>query len=280
MECIAEGLDFPEGPVVMADGSVIVVEIRGGRVTRCWNGRSEVVCEIGGGPNGAAIGPDGALWVCNNGGLFQTGPGTEGRIERVDLATGRFERVFEACDGIALGAPNDLVFGADGRLWFTDLGSLRPDGKDYGGLYAALPDGSAITAIKRGAYSYNGIGLSPDGRHLYVADTIQARLYRFDARVETQEPHYLATAPGAIGFDSLAVTAAGNVCVATIFEGGINTITPAGEVSRLPIPADSHVTNLAFGGEDMRDVYVTLSGTGRLVRMRWPEPGLKLAFNA
>ena len=102
MEVVAEGLAFPEGPVVMADGSVIVVELAGGRITRCWNGRSEVICAIGGGPNGAAIGPDGALWVCNNGGLdlakFQNarGPGCEGRIERVELSTGRFERVYEA----------------------------------------------------------------------------------------------------------------------------------------------------------------------------------------
>jgi len=104
-EVIAEGLKFPEGPVVMADGSVIVVELAAGRVTRCWNGRTEVVSECGGGPNGAAIGPDGALYLCNSGGLDSvrfcnaSGPGTEGRIERVDLATGKVERVFDSCGG-------------------------------------------------------------------------------------------------------------------------------------------------------------------------------------
>src|SRR5439155_3286172 len=143
MECIAEELAFPEGPVVMADGSVIVVELMGGQITRCWNGRKEVICTTGGGPNGAAIGPDGALWLCNNGGLYQTGPGTKGRIERIDLATGRLERVYDACDGIALEAPNDLVFGADGRLWFTDLGTIGPNGKAFGGLYCSLADGRA-----------------------------------------------------------------------------------------------------------------------------------------
>jgi len=279
MECIAEGLGFPEGPVVMADGSVIVVELMSGQVTRCWNGRKEVVCATGGGPNGAAIGPDGALWLCNNGGLFQTGPGTEGRIERIDLATGRLERVYDVCEGIALEAPNDLVFGADGRLWFTDLGTIGPNGKAFGGLYSCLPDGSSITAIKRGALSYNGVGLSPDERHVYVADTFQARLYRYDARVEAQEPGYVATAWGPVAFDSLAVTAAGNVCVATLFEGGITTITPDGQMTKHPIPGEEHVTNIAFGGEDMRDAYITLSGTGRLVRTRWDEPGLKLAYN-
>jgi gluconolactonase len=285
MEIIAEGLGFPEGPVVMADGSVIVCEIQAERVSRCWNGRSEVICQSGGGPNGAAIGPDGALWLCNNGGLGKSGPGCEGRIERIDLASGRLERVYDSCDGITLGAPNDLVFDSSGRLWFTDLGTIRMDeqgmrGKDFGGIYTCLSDGSAITAIKRGTLSYNGIGLSPDEKHVYAADTFSARLYRYDARVEAQEPHYVATGIGPVSFDSLAVTAAGNVCVATIFDGAITTITPAGAVSVLPIPEETAVTNIAFGGEDMRDAYITLSMTGRLVKMRWDEPGLKLAFNA
>jgi gluconolactonase len=280
MECIAEELAFPEGPVVMADGSVIVVELMGSRVTRCWNGRNETICETGGAPNGAAIGPDGALWICNNGGIHQSGPGTEGRIERIDLATGRLERVYDSCEGIALEAPNDLVFDSAGRLWFTDLGTMSPTGKAFGGLYTCLPDGSDITAIKRRTLSYNGIGLSPDERQVYVADTFQARLYRYEAKVEEQEPAYVATAWGPVAFDSLAVTAAGNICVATLFEGGITTITPDGKVTKHLIPEDEHVTNIAFGGEDMRDAYVNLSRSGRLVRMHWDEPGLPLAFNA
>ena len=56
-------------------------------------------------------------------------------------------------------------------------------------------------------------------------------------------------------------------------------MTPQGAVTQLAIPEDPYVTNIAFGGADMRDAWITLSGTGRLVRMRWDEPGLKLAFN-
>lgn len=284
MEILAEGLAFPEGPVVMADGSVIVVELAGGRVTRCWNGRKEVVCEIGGGPNGAAIGPDGALYICNNGGLdlirFQNarGPGCEGRIERVDLATGRFERVFDACDGILLEAPNDLVFDADGRLWFTDLGKTHDGIRTASGLFSCLPDGSSITAINRHAVSYNGVGLSPDGAAVYCADTHQARLWRYDRKVEAQKPQWVATAPGPVGFDSLAVTAAGNVCVATLFQGGITTITPDGTARKRDFD-DTYVTNIAFSGSDMQDAIVTLSSKGLLIRARWDEPGLKLHFN-
>ena len=284
MEIVAEGLAFPEGPVVMADGSVIVVELSGGRIPRCWNGRKEVVCEIGGGPNGAAIGPDGALWVCNNGGLdiakFQnaSGPGAEGRIERVDLSTGRFERVYDSCDGLSLQAPNDLVFDADGRLWFTDLGKSVDGHHTPSGLFTCLTDGSSIQAIHRRAISYNGVGLSPDGQYVYCADTHQARLWRFDRKVEHQRPTWVANAPGPSGFDSLAVTAAGNVCVATLFTGGITTITPAGETSHRAFD-DTYVTNIAFGGDDMMDTYITLSSSGQLIRTRWDEPGLRLHFN-
>ncbi|MDO9363465.1 MAG: SMP-30/gluconolactonase/LRE family protein [Sphingopyxis sp.] len=285
MEIVAEDLAFPEGPVVMADGSVILVELAGGRITRCWNGRTETVCAIGGGPNGAAIGPDGALYVCNNGGLdllkFQNarGAGHEGRVERVDLSTGRFERLYESCDGIALEAPNDIVFDGDGRLWFTDLGKTHDGIRTASGLFSALPDGSSITAINRHALSYNGVGLSPDGAHVYVADTHQGRLWRYDRKVEKQRAEWIANAPGPVGFDSLAVTAAGNICVATLYEGGISTITPGGEVSKLAIGGDPYVTNIAFGGEDMRDAYITLSTTGRLMKTRWDEPGLRLHFN-
>jgi gluconolactonase len=285
MEIVADGLAFPEGPVVMADGSVIVVEIAGARISRCWNGRKEVICEIGGGPNGAAIGPDGALWICNNGGMSAekmeslSGPGSGGRIERVDLTTGKAERVYDSCDDIPLEGPNDLVFDADGQLWFTDLGKTHSGIRTASGLFSCAADGSSITAIDRAPVSYNGVGLSPDGKTVYVADTHQARLYRYARKAEAQRPTWVATAPGHVSFDSLAVTAAGSICVGTLRTGGITTITPEGTTSFRAFD-DRYVTNIAFGGADLQDAYLTLSTTGRLIKVRWDEPGLKLNFNA
>ncbi|MCW1383658.1 SMP-30/gluconolactonase/LRE family protein [Novosphingobium sp. KCTC 2891] len=285
MEIVANGLAFPEGPVIMSDGSVIVVELAAGRITRCWNGRSECIAEVGGGPNGAAIGPDGALWICNSGGIDLArmqnarGPGCEGRIERLDLATGRVERVYDTCEGIPLEAPNDLVFDADGRLWFTDLGKTHDGIRTASGLFSCLADGNEIEAVNRHAVSYNGVGLSPDGSAVYVADTHQARLWRYDRKPGPQRPVWIATAPGPSGFDSLAVTAAGNICVATLHTGGITTVTPSGETRHRPFD-DPYVTNIAFGGADMQDAWITLSSRGLLAKVRWDEPGLKLHFNA
>lgn len=279
-EVIAEGLAFPEGPVVMADGSVIVVEMMGKVVTRCWgDGRKEVVASPGGGPNGAAIGPDGALYVCNSGGLGHDGsPREPGRIERIDLGSGKVERLYESCDGTALGAPNDLMFDCDGNMWFTDFGASGTDCKYYGGLYCARSDGSAITRIYGKAISYNGVGISPDMQTVYASDTYTARVYAYDRRIEAQQPRWLASAIGPAMFDSLAMTAAGNVCVATLMPGAITTVTPDGQTSQVPL-ADRLVTNIAFGGADMMDAWITFSEAGALVKTRWSEPGMALVFN-
>src|SRR4029077_20537120 len=102
MRELASGLQFPEGPVALDDGSVLVVEIKGGTLTRVApDGTKTVVAETGGGPNSAAIGPDGKVYVCNNGGFewHDLGglllPGNQprdysgGRIQRVDLTSGK-----------------------------------------------------------------------------------------------------------------------------------------------------------------------------------------------
>ncbi len=298
MEIVAEGLGFPEGPVWLADGSVVVVEIKTGRITRLWpDGRRRVVATPGGGPNGAALGPDGKLYVCNNGGfewpdhgglMVPAGVAADyevGRIERIDLDTGAVERLYDHVDGRPLSGPNDIVFDAQGGFWFTDLGKVRATGTDHGGIYYARADGSLIRAALYPLGGPNGIGLSPDGRTLYVAQTHERNLLAFDvvAPGELAPPglvpgRVVASFPGHTLLDSLAVTASGNICVGTLVERpGIASVDPAtGAITWHPFP-DLLTTNICFGGTDMRDAWVCLSTTGKLARVRWPEPGLRLA---
>ncbi|TXL63744.1 SMP-30/gluconolactonase/LRE family protein [Zeimonas arvi] len=304
---LASGLLFPEGPVAMDDGSVLLVEIGRGTLTRVSaGGKVSVAADLGGGPNGAAIGPDGAVYVCNNGGfrfhteadgcfrpVAQADDYSGGRIERVNLATGRAERVLDAVDGVPLRGPNDLVFDAQGGLWFTDLGKVREREMDRGGVFFTRPEGSGAVAVARPAMTPNGIALSPDGKTVYYAETEGARLWAFDITGPGQvrrdpwpSPHggrLVAAAPGGHyqRFDSMAVDAFGNVCVATLLHGGITVISPDGSLAtHVPLP-DRYTTNLCFGGRDMRTVYVTLSGVGKLIAIDdWPVPGLRLNFNA
>ena len=297
---VTDGLLFPEGPVACADGSVIVAEIQGRRITRVRpDGAKHVLIETGGGPNGLAIGPDGALWICNNGGSFSyhdqggfTVPGPtpsdhkDGSIQRFDFSTGRLDTIYEACDGRPLIGPNDIVFDKEGGFWFTDHGCTIDGGRRFGALLYATADGNSIARHRDELVSPNGVGLSPDDSAVYVADTWLQRLWAFDVEAPGRLAPAPFPAPGRIvanlpGYqllDSLAVEAGGRVCVATIVNGGISAIETDGSVEHHPFP-DLICTNICFGGADMRDAWITCSGTGRLYRARWPRPGLKLAFN-
>ena len=297
---LASGLGFPEGPVAMPDGSVILTEIRNNRCARVApDGTVSPFSATGGGPNGLAVGPDGALYLCNNGGSqyvegrsMGVGPHPDyrhGSIQRLDRATGTATTLYVACDGHSLSAPNDLVFDKAGGFYFTDLGKRYARHRDHGGIYYALPDGSKIVCLCYPFLSPNGCGLSPDGKVLYVADTVSARLYAFDI----EAPGVLAKAgsswahagrvvggapPGPAGFDSLAVLANGNIAVATLSTGRITEFSPHGVIVREVAVPDIYPTNICFGGADMRTAYITLSDTGRLGMARWPTPGLRLNY--
>lgn len=303
---LAEGLRFPEGPVVLPDGDLLVCELRSGTLARVprGGGAPEVVADVGGSANGAAIGPDGALYVCNSGGWRWTelGPmlipgdhgGSQaedyigGRIQRVDLASGEVRDLYTECDGHPLKAPNDLVFDPTGGFWFTDHGHMRPRDRDRGGVYYARADGSEVREVVYPVDSPNGVGLSPDGATLYVAETQTGRVYSWPlagpGRLANPSPSYgnggtlLHGAPDGALFDSLAVDDEGYVCVATIGNGGITVISPDGESVQHAALPDPIVTNICFGGPDRRTAFVTLSATGKLVSFEWPRPGLALAF--
>lgn len=301
---IASDLQFPEGPVVMPDGSVVLVEIRRQTLIRVYpDGRKEVVAKIPGGPNGAALGPDGKIYVCNNGGFgWAPGPGgvimpgapsaseyIGGSLQRVDLQTGKIETVFEKCGDNPLKGPNDLVFDKQGGLWFTDLGKRRARDLDVGAFYYMKPGGSELVEGMHGMLPANGIGLSPDEKTVYVAETPTARLWAYDIsepgeikpgpmiyRGESGRP--IAGLGGYQMFDSLGVEASGNVCVATLVSGCISVIAPDGKLVEQIPTGDRVTTNIAFGGPDLKTAYITLSGRGELIAMDWPRGGLPLNF--
>ena len=158
-------------------------------------------------------------------------------------------------------------------------------GVGIGALYYAAADGSSLTRPRKNILSPNGVGLSPWEDVGYVADTLTARLFAcgIEARGKLARSSHVpgpivVTRNGHQGFDSLAVEAGGKVCVATLFNGGISVIDADGTVEHIPFP-DAVTTNICFGGEDMRDAWVTCSGTGRLYKCRWPRPGLRLNFS-
>jgi gluconolactonase len=300
---LASGLRFPEGPVAMPDGSVILVEIERGTVTKVRpDGRVSYLAKPGAGPNGAALGPDGRLYLCNNGGFRWTPEGdasglrpigiaedySGGRIEALDLKTGAIEVLYRECDGRPLCGPNDLVFDGNGGFYFTDLGKVRARDQDRGAVYYARADGSLIRQVVFPIFTPNGCGLSPDGSVLYVAETETARLWAFDLtgpgeirRAPFPSPHggrLMVGLPGYNRFDSLAVDADGNICVATLVNGGITIVSPGGSSARhIPMP-ERWVTNICFGGPELRTAFITLSSTGRLVSMPWERPGLPLHY--
>jgi gluconolactonase len=299
---IASGLRFPEGPVAMPDGSVVLVEIERRTLSRVTpDGRVEVVAALGGGPNGAAMGPGGKIYVTNNGGfewvrrpgkLF---PATQARdyaggsIQVVDPRTGAFETLYEACDGRRLRGPNDLVFDSAGGFWFTDLGKTRERDADRGAVYYARADGSMIQEAIFPLERPNGIGLSPDETTLYVVETPTARCWAFrlsgPGQIESANGPYrgekgkvVVGLGGYQMFDSLAVDAEGHVCVATLITGAVSDIWPDGSrVDQYALP-DMMVTNVCFGGPGLRTAFATLSMGGTLVSFDWPRPGLPLPY--
>ncbi|MGC1305406.1 MAG: SMP-30/gluconolactonase/LRE family protein [Caulobacteraceae bacterium] len=299
MRVLASGLQFPEGPVAMPDGSVLLVEMARETLSRVTpDGRVEVAAQVPGGPNGAAVGPDGRIYLCNNGGFgwvrengalrprLTSATYNGGSIEVVDLSSGKVERLYDRCGEQRLGGPNDLVFDRHGGFWFTDHGKRRERDLDFGYVYWARADGSEIREAVGGLLTPNGIGLSPDHKTLYVSETITGRLLAWDVigSGELRKRPWPALnggevvgADGGRGmFDSLAVSASGRVCVATLYRCAISDIDPrSGEVRREPF-ADMLPTNICFGGADLRTAYVTLSHEGRLVETQWREPGLRL----
>ena len=291
---IATGLEFPEGPVCERDGTVYFVEIGGGRVQKIApDGTLSVAARLGGGPNGLAKGPDGALYITNNGGFawhnsLPIGPAPDyetGRIERVDK-NGNVQRLYTSCDGQPLSAPNDLVFDAEGNFYFTDPVHRNPQVREIPGqptkrrasVYYATPDGKRIRRVATDLQHANGIGLTPDGKTLLVAETFAGSLCRFPIHApgELGERQPFGTLPDGHFPDGFCLDEEGYVLVCGVLGGGISVFDPTGKRVEVIPCADKAVTNIAFGGPNWMTLYITESGLGRVVTRDWPRRGLVL----
>jgi gluconolactonase len=286
-DLFCDGVLYAEGPVALDDGSVICVAVTTGRLVRAFaDGSLELVAEPGGGPNGAAIGPDGRCYLCNNGGLTaadlaklavgddsnSTPPG--GRIETVDLHSGEVELLYDSCDGVPLLSPNDLVFDTLGGFFFSDYGSAKRASPQPGRVYHALADGSAIRPFGRVFERPNGVGLSPDGKVLYVSETSSGCLWR--VWVDDPDRSQILYQDPELVMDSLAVQADGKICVACPVNQLILRVSPEGRGEMIPTP-QGHPSNICFGGADLQRAYVTLIHEGILLTAQWDSPGLPLA---
>lgn len=283
---VTTGLRFPEGPIALDDGTVLVVEIEGAALVRVQPDGTKHAIHCGGGANGAAVGPDGAIYVCNDGGLdfmtegdirfpYALAEGNDGgSVQRVDLATEAVETVFTHCGDLRIGNLNDIVFDAIGWCYIVDTTN--------GVLFYADPVGGHIRIAETGLEFPNGMGLSPDGTLLYVSETYSGRILRWDVTAPgaLANKTELYSTGGAHHWDGLAVDGAGNVCASNLQQSGITVISPAGEVlDRFVTPQpDTYVTNICFGGPEGRTAYICSSGRGILYAVEWPWPGLRLHF--
>lgn len=289
-ELLTIGLRAPEGPVALPDGRIAFVEQARGQVT-AWDGTSaEPIASGPGAWNGLTLGGDGALYAAQNGGASggwaDRGVHTAG-VERVTL-DGDVTAVTTAFSGTAPIAPNDLAFGPDGRLYFTDPAhAYNPAAPGQPGrLFVAEPGGRCDVLLELDACYCNGIGFLADGTLIWVES-----YGRFVCVLDEGRRRVLCQLPDDHVPDGFAVAADGRIFIATVFSHGITVISPTGEVLDHLVCADGTrgddglVTNCCFDGNDLivtdfgPDV-VGQPDAGRLWRVPTDAAGLTLHTGA
>ena len=294
--CLADGLAFPESPIALDDGSVVVSEMAAGRITRVHpDGATETVAHTGGGPNGVVKLPDGRLIVCQNGGskfgvgpwpydfngcvnLFRPiGPPDQPvtpalQIIESDGSVSTLASEFSTRSGekLPLVRPSDICADSHGGFYLTDAGTVQGRTRSVTGLLYGTLDGD-LREIVYPLEMPNGVALSPDGSSLYVAETRTRRIWELtlDGPGVVGRARGLATVPsgGPLnvgGADGLCVDPAGRILVATLGTGGVTVFSPTGEFLGA-IPADDPMTTNVALSADARTLFMTLASSGRLM---------------
>jgi gluconolactonase len=285
----ASGLQNPEGPVALPDGSWVIVEgsAERGCITQISadDGTHRLVKKTGR-PNGLAVDAEGVIWAA------------ESKVPSLVRVTmdGHSEIVATGCDGEAFLFPNDLCFGPDGALYLTDSGvviqnfapnnQIRPDYKDVdydGRVYRVDVQTGKVTKIDSGIKFTNGIAFGPD-KLLYANETLTGAIYRYEwkdgaisgPRILFGNVNDPAGAPGWRGPDGMAFSADGRLYVAVFGQGDVTVLGHNGEVvERIPT-VGKLPTNLAFALPGRRRIHVTEYEFGRIEAFEVATDGLPL----
>jgi gluconolactonase len=277
----ATGLEIPEGPVVLPDGRIAFVQQVLGRVSVFDGAKVDTIADTGGAPNAVTIGVDNNLYAAQNGGVvgaWRAEPMITPGIQRISL-DGSVEYVATAVGGVTTMAPNDLVFGADGRLYFTDPAhGYDPENKaERGRLFVvdvASGEGQLILMLEP-CYC-NGIAFMADGRLVWV------ETYGREVCVlEDGQRRVICQLPENHLPDGLDVAADGRLFITTVASHGVTVVSPDGEIlDLLYLDDDALPTNCCFQGNDL---WVTdfgvgnedNPGRGRLWRVETDAKGLR-----
>lgn len=265
----AEGLGVPEGPVLMPDGSWLVVEMSPDRgcVTRLASDGAiiEVLAKTGR-PNGLARDADGNVWIAES---------SEPALLKL-TPDGRLETFITECNSEPFLFPNDLAFGPDGSLYLTDSGILfeefapggqvRPDWDTVpvdGRVYRIDVTDKSIEKIDEGIRFTNGVAVGPDGM-LYSNETLTGMVFRYEVdgnRVgRRQEFGNVLEDSGddsLRGPDGMKFAANGELYVTVVGQGDVTVLGTRGEVVNRIKTEGNFPTNVAFGSEGSKRIYVT-----------------------
>jgi gluconolactonase len=267
---LATDFEFPEGPAFDRAGSLYVVNHQSltGRIHRIApDGSVTTFVETGGKPNGSAFHENGDLYVADAGtrSILRVTPG------------GEIHTVVDAFNGERLNAPNDLVFDRNGNLYFTDPARFpRPD-LCLSPVYRLNVDGRLERLIEDLAFP-NGIALSPNERTLYVAETRRHQTTAFAIRSDGSigKSRVLARYEPPARPDGMAIDEDGNLIVALIHGSRLAVIAPDGEMLDEYPAGGTGPTNVCFGGDDFRHLYVTETETNAVVVIAHTRRGWRL----
>jgi gluconolactonase len=278
----ASGLGFPEGPLVLPDGRIAFVEEYGGRVSVLEDGAVRTLAQVGGNPNGLALSPDGLIYVTRGRGAvggWRSPEQVAPAIVAVNPADGRWDVVTTTADGRSLRAPNDLCFGPDGALYFTDPDDFVPDGDLQGWICRHGSSGTELLHELGNTFP-NGLAFDASGRLVWMESHPKRAVgVTDDGAWEVLAQLGAETTP-----DGCAYASDGRLVVATLFSGGLDVISwRSGDTSieRLTWAEGVVPTNCCFGGSsiwvtDVRADWDVAHDTGRLWRLETDITGLPL----